>query len=71
MSARPARFASYNGDVTEAVGRIVGPNTLGEWMQVVAADYDASTDRTRLSFAFNVRRDADGLHLIADFPHAP
>lgn len=47
------RFANYPGDRTQGViGQRMGPNTTGEYLWVVAAEYDAATDKTRLGFSY-------------------
>jgi len=48
----PTRFATYPGDVTHIVGEVKGPNLLGERLTAVTADYDATTDKTRVGFTF-------------------
>lgn len=58
MSTQPARSANYNGDVTHIVGEIKGPNTWGERLTAVSADYDAASDQTRVGFAFTTTNDA-------------
>ena len=52
-----ARFANYSGDVTHIVGEIKGPNTWGERMTAVSADYDGAADSTRVGFAFTTTAD--------------
>lgn len=49
---KPVQWATYNGDCSDAIGEVMGPNTLGEKLQVVAADYDADTGKTRLGFSY-------------------
>lgn len=43
---------NYPGDVRDAVGQRVGPNTLGEWLWIVAATYDPETDTTKALLAY-------------------
>ncbi len=65
---RPAvRHLTYHGDCRDAVGQVMGPNTLNEWLLVVEASYDKRADRTRLGFAYlphtelgDVQRDEHG-----------
>jgi hypothetical protein len=52
MSATPVRWLNYTADVREMVGQVVGPNTLGEYMTAVTADYDEATGHTRVGFVF-------------------
>lgn len=53
MTIRTAhRFATYPGDVTDTLGAVVGPNTVGEWMTAVEYEYNTRTDRTRIGFDF-------------------
>lgn len=53
----PIGFANYPGDVVEAIaldaidGRPFGPNYMGERMWPVTADYDPTTDKTRVGFS--------------------
>jgi c-di-GMP-binding flagellar brake protein YcgR len=49
---KATRFATYRGDHRESVGRVMGPNTLGEILTVVRADFDETTGKTRLGFAY-------------------
>ena len=51
-TATPARFATYPGNCTHMIGEVKGPNTLGEALRVVTADYDPATDTTRVGFAY-------------------
>jgi hypothetical protein len=46
------RFATYPGDVRHIVGEVKGPNTLGEPLTAITAEYDAGTDTTRVGFTF-------------------
>lgn len=46
------RFAHYSGDATSSLGQVMGPNTLGERMTVVSAQYFDDEDKTRLGFDF-------------------
>jgi hypothetical protein len=50
---KPVQFATYKGDVRSilADGR-KGPNTIGEWLYPVTADYDPETNRTRVGFSY-------------------
>lgn len=52
MTYTPVDFANYKGDVRGILkeGR-KGPNTLGEWLWPVSADYDPETDTTRVGFS--------------------
>lgn len=42
--------ATYQGDVTAAVGQIVGPNLHGEMLVIDQADYDPATGTTVARF---------------------
>ena len=50
---KPVQFATYHGDVSDIVndGR-KGPNTLGEWLYPVTADYDPAANETRVGFSY-------------------
>ncbi|WP_032375989.1 hypothetical protein [Rhodococcoides fascians] len=42
--------ANYRGNTTDVIGQRVGPNRMGEHFKAVSAEYDPSTDRTRVIF---------------------
>ena len=48
----PVRFANYPGDCTRIIGEVKGPNTLGEVLRAVTADYDPESDVTRVGFSY-------------------
>jgi hypothetical protein len=48
----PVRFANYPGDNTHIIGEVKGPNTLGEALRAVTADYDPAADTTRVGFSY-------------------
>jgi len=51
----PQQWLNYKGDRTrDAIGQHMGPNLLGEYLTVTAAEYDATTDTTRLGLAYGV-----------------
>lgn len=51
MTARhSAGSANYAGDVRHIVGEIKGPTTYRTAVLAVGAEYDADTDRTRVTF---------------------
>lgn len=56
MSDNTIRFyakefaANYSGDRREAVGQVMGPNTMGEYFKAVSATFDEVANRTRLVF---------------------
>lgn len=56
MNATPkaVTWLNYRGDVTGDlwVGRLMGPNTLWEFLYVVDWVYAADQDRTRVGFSF-------------------
>lgn len=48
-------WLNYKGDRTvDVVGQTMGPNLLGEYLTVVTADYNHTTDETRLGLAYGV-----------------
>lgn len=55
------KHANYNGDVTHAVGEVMGPNEFGERMTVVEAAYDPETNKTRLGFAYTTVGDLEAV----------
>ena len=57
MTNQPARFANYNGDVSHMVGEVKGPNTWGERLTAKSANYDSTTNQTRVGFAFTTTND--------------
>lgn len=46
------RTLSYDGDVTSCVGQIVGPNTMGEFLEALVGTYDTDTDKTVMVFTY-------------------
>lgn len=49
---------NYRGDVTENFpGTLLGPNTRGEYVVVVSADYDHEIDKTRVGVRFATAED--------------
>lgn len=48
----PVRFATYPGDNRHVIGEVKGPNTLGEALRAVTAEYDPATDSTRVGFSY-------------------
>ena len=50
---RPTAALTYHGDQRGIDPRwSLGPNTLGEWLWPVTADYDPATDRTRVGLSY-------------------
>lgn len=50
---QPVQFATYNGDVRTILtegGK--GPNTIGEMLYPVTAEYDSVADKTRVGFSY-------------------
>jgi hypothetical protein len=52
------RFATYPGDTRDMVGNVYGPNTLGEHMTAVTAEFDPEASSTRVGFDFTQKGDA-------------
>lgn len=52
-----SRFANYPGDVTHIIGEVKGPNTWGERLTAVSADYNQATNMTRVGFAYTTTKD--------------
>lgn len=48
----PVRFATYPGDCTHIIGEVKGPNTLGEALRAVTADYSPESDKTLVGFSY-------------------
>ena len=48
------KFLNYHADVTEMLGQVVGPNTLGEYLTCVEVTYDPSTDTSRAGFCYGI-----------------
>ena len=48
----PVRFATYPGDNRHIIGEVKGPNTFGEALRAVTADYDPESDTTRVGFSY-------------------
>lgn len=53
-------FANYPGDVTANVlsEGPKGPNTFGELLYPVSAEYDPEVDKTRVGFSYQAPREA-------------
>lgn len=50
---KPVTFLNYNGDQRHILdGPPLGPNTMGELLYPVTAEYDAVTDRTRVGLSY-------------------
>jgi len=45
----PTRWLNYNGD-RRGMRNVVGPDTVGDYLRPIEAEYDAETDRTRVGF---------------------
>jgi len=54
---KPLRFATYPGNALHIVGEIKGPNTLGEYLTAVSANYQESAGTTRVGFAYTTTHD--------------
>lgn len=59
MSTAASRYATYPGDTTHIIGEVKGPNTWGERLTAVTAEYDATTDKTRVGFAYTTTNDIE------------
>lgn len=52
----------YRGNVAnESIGRIMGPTTVGEYLVIIAANYDAATDITTATLRRATRDDVKGV----------
>jgi hypothetical protein len=51
-----AQRLNYKGDRRAAIGQVMGPNTMREYLTVVEAEYDPVADRTRLGLAYGIHR---------------
>lgn len=49
----PSTWLNYGGP-GPAIGSVVGPNTLGEYLTVVYSERDPAASRTRVGLAFGV-----------------
>lgn len=49
------RWLNYPGDCRGSIGNVMGPNTIGERLQVVTEEYDPITKTTRLGLTYDVR----------------
>lgn len=47
-------WLNYAGDQAAMIGRILGPNTLGELLTAVSCEYDQELDKSRVGLAFGV-----------------
>lgn len=50
----PSTWLNWIGDQNRIIGRVLGPNLLGELLTVVSCVYDPQTDRSRVGLAFGV-----------------
>lgn len=48
MRTGDLEFLTYRGDKTHLIGRLMGPNTLGEYFKVEACEYDGNRSRVGL-----------------------
>ena len=51
---KPTSFLNYTGDrrgILNDPATRLGPNTLGEWLYPVTAEYDAEKNRTRVGLS--------------------
>ena len=48
------RWLTYPGDRRGSIGNVMGPNTIGELLQVVTEEFDAVTKATRLGLTYDV-----------------
>lgn len=46
------RKLHYPGNCTGIVGQILGPNMIGEWLEVVDATYDPAADITTATLRY-------------------
>jgi hypothetical protein len=54
----PQRFAIYAGDQRHIIGEVKGPNTMGEMLTAVTAEYDADSHTTRVGFRYSTFAEA-------------
>ena len=54
---------TYRGDVTAAVGQMVGPTLAGEWLAIAEATFDPASNTTVARFRFATVADAEALRL--------
>lgn len=50
----PVKWLNYAGDIAPQLGRVMGPDTVGQVMTVVVEQYDDDTQTTRLGLAYGV-----------------
>ncbi|OZF40768.1 hypothetical protein CH296_00490 [Rhodococcus sp. 14-2496-1d] len=53
--------STYNGDRTEDVGQVVGPNNFGFFFMATSAEYDQLNNKTRLIFSPLSKEESAGL----------
>lgn len=57
LPPKASQVLHYAGDVTEhALWRVMGPNTMGEYLTCVEAHYDPETNRTTLGMAYGAHQ---------------
>lgn len=57
MSTAAARYATYPGDTTHIIGEVKGPNTWGEHLTAVTAEYNPDSNTTRVGFNYTTTND--------------
>lgn len=65
MTRHRAGVATFRGDVRSMVGEVKGPTTYGSYLVASSAEYDATTNTTRVEFA-HCRTNSDGSISLPD-----
>lgn len=52
LARKPSRWITYKCDARGNIGLLVGPNTFGEILIVVAEQYNEEDNSTRVGFAY-------------------
>ena len=51
---KAVRWLNYPGDCRGSIGNVMGPNTIGERLQVVTEEFDPIAKTTRLGLTYEV-----------------
>lgn len=58
MAKKPHAYLNYEGKLSNQIGTVMGPNTMGEYLTVVIQDYYEEANWTRLGLVYgNLMRD--------------
>lgn len=50
MDETPRQFLNYNGDVSDMIGQVVGPDRFGAYYKAVVVAHNPENNRSRVGF---------------------